>query len=148
MLNLFIYFILTLVYWQQQHQAAAWSQGAAAPSFSPFGQGNPGPANPPQGPPTGFQNYPGAGGFPGPGAGGFQGPGAGGFPGPVPGASAFNSSGEFKIFRVLYDTKFPRAFNFREFRESTEFAKIKCRENLIPRNHEAGDQATSIILLY
>ena len=40
--------------------------------------------------------------------------------------------------------KFPRAFNFRAFRESTEFAKIKCRENLIPRNHEAGDQATSI----
>ena len=40
--------------------------------------------------------------------------------------------------------KFSRAFNFREFRESTEFAKIKCHENLIPRNHEAGDQATSI----
>ena len=44
--------------------------------------------------------------------------------------------------------KFSRAFNFREFRESTEFAKIKCRENLIPRNHEAGDQAMSIILAY
>ena len=44
--------------------------------------------------------------------------------------------------------KFPRAFNFRKFRELTEFAKIKCRENLIPRNHEAGDQAMSIILQY